>query len=456
MAFPNARAAGVAQPLPARDRTFPSESALPRTVSWRAAVLVALGGAVLITVSMGTMAAELGRLSVVVWIVAAVIGALQAALLAEVASRYSRRAGGTAQYAYRTLRRGSPTLGALSSWSYWFAWTPGIAVNLLLAGTYLNEVAWSAIDPLAFALLLGVALYAMNSFGLRISMRISALIALLAVIPLALVLVGPLVQPSSFDLDRILPLSAPAGTDTSTMAMIGLMAKWVFVAAWAAYGAEMASTLCAEMRNCACELPRTMAVSAVACLLAFGLVPVALLGIVGAERLGEDPLTAFLPAADILFGRGGTTVLGLMLAAALVLGAQAFIIGSSRTIYQISRDGHLPAWFARTNRRGVPIGSIAWDATVIALMLIVFVLFPLAYLVLRQRNDGDPEGLRLPEWWRFVAMALVAVNAFILVVGGAQWGAQVMLVGLGISLLIVPISWITRRSRAGQALAAAP
>jgi amino acid transporter len=77
--------------------------------------------------------------------------------------------------------------------------------------------------------------------------------------------------------------------------------------------------------------------------------------------------------------------------------------------------------------------------------LIVFILMPLAYVVLQRQPDGDPRGLRLPGAFRALAIALAAVNAVVLVVGGAQWGPQVVAVGLGVSLLILPMSWATRR-----------
>ncbi|MEV4442950.1 APC family permease, partial [Streptomyces sp. NPDC049577] len=459
--------ASTDSPRPTGPRLFPSSSSLPRIVSWRSAVLVALGGAVLVTVSLGPMATELGNVSVLVWIVAAAVGAAQCLLLAELASRFSSRAGGTAQFAHRALRRGSPSLGALSSWSYWFAWTPGIAVNLILAATYLREVLFPHVPVIPLAIAIGVVLYIVNSYGLRLSMRLNALLAVVTVIPLLAIAAGPLIKPSAFHVGHLLPLRLPDTAPGGGWALTALIAKWFFVAAWVAYGAEMASTVCAEMRDCAGRMPRAMALAAGACLAAFGLLPIVLLGLIGTEGLGDDPVTGFVPAAEVLFGSAGKTVIGLVLAAALVLGAQAFIFTSSRTVYQISRDGHLPSLFARVNKRGVPVGSMVWDATVIALMLavfgtrvvevvaaanvgylIVFILMPMAYLVLRRTPGGDPGGLRLPRPAAGLALALAVLNAAALVVGGAQWGVRVMTIGLGVSLLIVPVSYLTRRTAA--------
>src|SRR3712207_7360411 len=50
---------------------------------------------------------------------------------------------------------------------------------------------------------------------------------------------------------------------------------------------------------------------------------------------------AFLTAAQAIFGTGGATIVPVMLIAALLLGAQVFIISSSRALYQLSKDGQI-------------------------------------------------------------------------------------------------------------------
>jgi amino acid transporter len=82
--------------------------------------------------------------------------------------------------------------------------------------------------------------------------------------------------------------------------------------------------------------------------------------------------------------------------------------------------------------------------------LIVFIVLPIAYLMLRRHPGGHPGGLRLGRPFVAVAVLLSLFNAVLLVFGGAQWGPQVMFVGLGVSLLIVPISMITRWLRSGR------
>ena len=88
---------------------------------------------------------------------------------------------------------------------------------------------------------------------------------------------------------------------------------------------------------------RALVTAGLLCLLAFTAVPLLMTGIVGSDSLGQTPTTVFLAPAQVVFGSAGRVVVGVMLACALILGAQAYLIASSRTIYQLSRDAHLHA-----------------------------------------------------------------------------------------------------------------
>ena len=434
---------------------------LPRVVSWPSAVLVALGTTMLVTVSLGPMAAEIGTASIAVWLLSAAVGAVQCLVIAELACRFPDRAGGTSLYAQSALGHLSPVLGAVSSWGYWLAWSPGIAVNVILAARTLRGTVWPGGNTLLIALVLMAGLYGMSALGLRMTMRLLAVTTVLAAVPLLTITAGLLIRPSLLHADRVFPVEVP-GRGWRSTGTWALMLKWTFVAAWSAYGAEMASTVVAEMRSTSRGIWQAMTIAGAAGVLGFGLVPILLLASVGADGLAGDPATVFLPAARLVFGSAGGTVVNLMLVAALVLGAQAFLIGSSRTIYQMAVDRHLPRRFAAVNRFGVPIGSIVLDVTVIVAFLVlfgervvdivaaanvaylvVFILLPVAFISVRARGAG-----MLPRPFDGVAVALIAFNTVVLVAGGVQWGWRVMATGGGALLLVVPLSYACRRRRA--------
>jgi amino acid transporter len=427
-----------------------------------------MGGSLMIVVSLGAEVADLGNLAIWVWVGTAAVGGIQCFLIAEMASRFPDRAGGTAQFAYRALPNGSQTLGALSAWCYWFAWTPGIAVNLILAATYLQAILLPDVNVVLLAGLIGVVLYTVTAMGLRLTTVVNACLALVAAGVILVVAVGPLLRPGAFDLGQVIPVALPSETPNDFPSVLALVLKWGFVATWSSYAAEIASTVCAEIRQPERHMRRIMSASAVICFVAFSTLPIVLFGVVGVSGLG-DPFEAFTAAGGVALGSTGETIVGLGLAAVLILAALTFIIGSSRTIYQMSQDGHLPRIFAKINRRGAPVGSIAWDAVVIGIMLlvfgtevvsvvaaanfgylIVFVLMPIAYLVLRRHPGGRAGSFRLHRSFVVVAVLLAVFNAALLIFGGAQWGSDVVLVGIGVSLLILPVSaltrWLRRRS----------
>ncbi|WP_204009527.1 APC family permease [Virgisporangium aurantiacum] len=444
--------------------TADGEPRLQRSVSWRSLILLAIGAALQITVVMGAMAGELGNLHLLVWAGAAFVGLVQCFLIAEMAKHAPHRAGGAATYAQEAFGGRTSWVAALSGWGYWFAWTPGIAVNLILAAEYLESTVWPDVNTVALSAGIGVALYAVNTLGLRHLVRISAVLMVLAGLTLLALLVTPLFQPSLFDAGELSPLAAPADTEGSTWE---LLVKWFFVATWSAYGAEIAASIVAELREPAAKVMRAMVTAGVVCLAAFAIVPIVMTGIVGADGLSESPSTVFLAPAEVVFGDAGRLIVGVMLACALILGAQAYIIASSRTVYQLSKDAHLPRLFTRVNRFGVPVMSVICDAAVIAVLLlifgsdvvdvvaaanigylVVFVLMPLGFVIVRVRRRRAGQPLVLHPVWTGIGVAVVALNAVLLVVGAALWGVEIWLTGLIVMTLIFPlIAWRRWRDR---------
>jgi amino acid transporter len=211
--------------------------------------------------------------------------------------------------------------------------------------------------------------------------------------------------------------------------------------------------------------------SALTCVVSFCSLPIALFGLFGGSAIASDPFLIFAAAGHTLFGERGEVILGVGLIAVLVFGAEAFIVGSSRTIYQMACDGYLPGVFAKVNRHGAPIGSIAWDAAVITTMLavfgtsvvhqvaaanfgylIVFTLLPVTYIAVSRRHRTQDAALKSLDVV-ILAPILFAFNLTVLVVGGSQWGWKVVGIGLAGSLVIVPIVLLSSNYGLNHALA---
>ena len=427
-----------------------AEGALHKHLSWHAPILLAVAAGLQITAVMSPMASQLGNLQPFIWGFAALIGFIQCFFIAELAVYFPNRSGGTATYAHEALGNRAGWLSALSSWAYWFAWTPGVAVNLILASNYLRGTVFPHASIVLISLTLGALLYILNFSGIHINVRVSTTLIVLTCIPLILILIATVAQPSLFSGTHIWPIRFPA--DQGSRA--GLIIKWLFVAAWSAYGAEMSSTIFAEARATRNAIIHSMAIAGTACLIAFTVIPLVMTGIVGASALGNDPATVFLVPANAVLGAAGAKITGLMLAGALTVGAQAYIISSSRTLYQMSRDGYMPRFFLRVNRYGAPYGGIVCDATVIAVLvgifgtnvvnvvaaanigyMVVFVILPLVFVAIRRRSVYADAAV-MPRWMTPIALLLATVNAVLLVVGGALWGTRIWLTGV-IALAVV-------------------
>ncbi|MCV4615667.1 amino acid permease, partial [Escherichia coli] len=68
------------------------------------------------------------------------------------------------------------------------------------------------------------------------------------------------------------------------------------------------------------------------------------------DTLSSDPFASLRPLFVRHLGEGGALVLSLFLVAALLYSALAILVPSTRTVYQMSRDGLLPPYFAAVNR----------------------------------------------------------------------------------------------------------
>ena len=443
----------------------PEAHAFERFVTWKSAVVVSLGGSLLVAVSLATIAGDLGPASVFVWSIVALFGIVECLLIAEMAGMFPNKAGGTATYTHEAFKHISPLIGAISNWGYWLGWIPVVAVNLILAAGYLKSFMPHLTDNqvLGIAVVMAVVLYIVNYFGLKPGVWSSAVMAICALFPMIVIAFSPIFRHSLFHAGNVFPF-VPLGGSWHSKASWMLIFKDMFLAVWSAYAFEAASTVIAEMKNPHKEAPKAMIGASVVGVFAYVVVPFMVLAIVGVSLLSQDPSVAFLPAAKEIFGSTGGTIVSVMLIAALLLGAQTAIIGSSRTVYEMSRDGLILKQMARLNKFGVPVGSILWDGTVtVALLLIfkanvvnmvaasnvgymlTFMLVTPAFILLRIQQPKTPRSFKLPDWFVGVAWAATIFNWFIFFVGGAQWGKTVMMTGSIIMLTFVPFYLIRRK-----------
>ncbi len=457
--------------------------ALEREIGWGGAFWIASGVPALLLFSVGFIVVLNGPVAVAVWIVSVLIGIGMAFVYAEMAGLFPEKSGGPPVFGAVIWRRYAPLLPPLSIWGYWFAWTPVISIGGLLIGSYvvgewIPSATWSLdfgpfhVTP-AFLIGAGVVLVLLwlNHFGLRESAIQQFVLGIASLVPLTLMIVVPLLR-GRFHIDNLTPFVPPSGewTSWSTFAAI---AGGLFVAGWSAYAFETAVVYTAEFRNPERDTPRAIFSSGGLCLLIYGLSPLVLVGVVGVEKIVEDPATAYIPLARATFGRAGAGVLIALLLVALVLSINTAILGSARTLYQAGHDGWALRFFGGLSSRGVPLKAMWYDVVVnLILMLLGSVAYVLAastigYMVsnVLELNAGwlarrDAPNARRPYRAPKVLMNLgllwAAINFVLLFVGAPLWGWGA--VGLGWAIVasgLVLYGYRTWQDRQAGRLAAA-
>ncbi|MFB4320225.1 amino acid permease [Actinomadura sp. 21ATH] len=198
---------------------------------------------------------------------------------------------------------------------------------------------------------------------------------------------------------------------------------------FAVFGYDAMSTAAEESHDARKHMPKAIIYSLVISMVLYVLACLVLTGMVDYRSI--DPNAAFSSAFDDV----GLETVGLIIAVGAILGILTvlftFMMGAARVWFSMSRDGLLPAWFAKTHpTRKVPtritwllgIGSAliagflpiaeAAELTNIGILL-AFIVVCIAVIVLRYREPDLPREFRTP--WMPVIPAVGVVFSFWLI-----------------------------------------
>ena len=337
-------------------------------IGLRLGVAIASGVPVLVLVSMGSVAGLVGTPSVLVWAASAALGVYMVFVFGELAGAFPARTGGIGVLAGAVLAPRSRPLALLAQWSYWFGWSPALAINSVLVGTYLQAIvlpgtpSWAAV-LVAAAILTGSA--AVNHYGIRPGAWVQVALAVVAAGGIGILVGGALLR-GGFDPARLQPFEPPGGW-TSAQGLVAVSGA-LFIAGWSAYGSELALAYGTEYDGGSRTAARAAVVVSLASLVAYTVIPLAMLGVLGTGRVTQDPAVGLAPLAHLAVGGEVQWVVGL-LAVALVLGLNMIMLASSRGLYQMARNGDAWSRLGRLNRHGVPANALRFDLTVNLLLL---------------------------------------------------------------------------------------
>lgn len=409
------------------------EHELKRTLGVSDAVVVGLGAMVGAGVfaALAPAAGAAGGGLLAALGVASVVAYCNAHSSARLAARYPA-SGGT--YVYGRERLG-PFWGYLAGWGFVIGKTASCAAMALTVGIYL----WPG-QQHAVAVAAVVALTAASYGGVQKSARIARLIVAVVLAVLAGVVVVCL-SSGAADLGR--PSGSPQG-------VFGLL-QGAGLLFFAFAGYARITTLGEEVRDPERTIPRAVPIALGIALLVYAAVAVAALSVLGAEGLAGSSA----PLADAVRAAGwpGLAPVVRVGAALASLGSLlALVLGVSRTVLAMARDGHLPRALAAVHpRHQVPHHAELAVGAVVAVLAatadlrgaIGFSSFGvLAYYAIANASAWTLDSAVKGRAVAVVGLSGCVVLACALPLASVAWGAAVLAVG-------VVVYGVRRRLRSG-------
>lgn len=463
-------------------------ASLQRRIGWKGAFWVASGVPALVLFSVGGVAATVGTPSWLVWMVSVLIGFLQSFVYAEIAGIFPNKSGGASVYGAAAWVRYSKLIAPVSVWSNWLAWTPTLAIGCGIAAGYVqNELVPDGSTLLSWEIrlldlgfmkdelhlrvnstfVIGAVLmlvcFGIQHRGILGTARVQMIMGAAVIIPLIIVGIVPLLI-GEVSVDNLTPF-AP-GTDPATASWDiqgwSLFLGGLFIAAWSTYAFETAVCYTSEFKNPKTDTFKALFYSGLLCIVCFSIVPFAFQGSLGLEAMLQPGIfdgTGVAEAMASMLGLSGTIVFDLMVVMmflAVLLAIMTSMAGSSRTLYQGSRDGWLPKYLGHINANGAPTRAMGTDLGFNLLLLtlsdylFVLAISNVCYIVfnflnlnagwLHRIDSGHvARPWKAPNWLMTVGVALGFFNMVLLGAGANLWGRDTLLVGLVTIALIIPV-----------------
>jgi amino acid transporter len=447
---------------PGHDITDYQQATLSRHIDWKGAFVIGLAGTILVTGVTGPVVAALGSAAIPQFIITTVLGLLLCLFLAELAAMFPDRSGGPPAYAYPAFLKWPKVakhVNGGTAWAYWLGWNPVIAVNMLLIATYVNALAKPfgvQFDPVILGSVLSIILFVIAYMGIRPGAIAGVVLAVLCIIPLLVIAVAPfLFKPELINWKNLVPINVLGDSVFSSKGW-GLFMQYAFLTTWNAIAMEAAACYIAECSDPGKDAPKAMIAEGVLGVFVYTMVPLSFLLVLGAAKIQADPYAMFVDFVNPIFGKAGVWVVTVMLLAALLLSALNAIMGSARSLYQMSLDGQCPRVFASVNKHNVPAFAMAVNIVLnIGLMyigtpafvmvasnvgyLISFVPVLIGYYMLRQDHPEFARPFRLPEFMKYVALFVAALFFVMWIWGGPLWGWTYYGIGWLIMLSYIPL-----------------
>jgi amino acid transporter len=438
---------------------------LAKETNWWGAFVIGLAGTILVTGIAPVMVTTLGAASIPLIVVITITGYLLCLLLAELSAMMPERTGGAPSYAYPAYRDRWPNaakhINGITAWMYWLGWFPVAPLNMILASFYLADrfglnttsgftpintfIAWWTLG----IAVVGILLFFIPAYlGIRVGAGFATLLGIISMVPLTFLAVAFLFTGDA-DWSQLSGFHQLDGTGFFTSlnghGWFTTYAGYSFLLTWNVIAMEAAACYIGETRNPETDAKIAMNLEGGYGLLIYTLIPIAFITVLGATALSNpdlvDPNTIFVTFAGQIFNTAGEAlnwIIALMLIVALALSALNAIMGCARSLHQMSVDGQFPRFFQQINQHGVPARAMAFN--VVASLFVVlaggaveiytfsnvgytgsFLTVLVGYYLLRRLRPTVTRPFKLPEFFKYIALVMAAMYAFIWLYGGISY-----------------------------------
>ncbi|MBT1631808.1 MULTISPECIES: APC family permease [Curtobacterium] len=319
------------------------------------------------------------------------------------------------------------------------------------------------------------------AFGTRLSSRVSAVITVIKVAIVVFVIVAGAFFVKAANFTPFIPPAEPAkgaegsvwtqslvswftGAEPAQYGVFGLLAAASLVF-FAFIGFDVVATSAEETENPQKTLPRGIFIGLGIVTLLYVGVSIVITGMVSYQRLAEEKTPSLASAFNIvgLPWAAGIIAIGSLIGLTTVV--MVLLLGLSRIVFSMSRDGLLPRWFSKTNpKTQTPVRVQVVAGVVVALLagftavdklegminigtLSAFVLVSIGIVVLRRSRPDAPRAFRVP--WSPVLPIISAVLCFWLMLNleVETWLRFVVWLVIG---FVIYFGYSRRHSRVGQ------
>ena len=452
------------------------DSPFERNLNWKQGVAIAMGAPVLILPSLGYTVSYLWGAAVLLWALSVVQTILQNVAYAELSTTFPK-ASGLPGYAQAVLSAKesdksnifSKFVGGFSSWSYWFAWNPVLAVMTITAAWYIKGVipAFADVDVVALSLALGAAIFisliVVNLKGLANGAKLGLVLAVISIIPVMLISIAP-VGSSIFDLSNITNNLIPPSW-TWDFEHIMILAGLFAIALWSTGGSEAVTVYGPRYMNPRKDLPLALLVCVAIIMVTFVWTQASAIATLGVDGILAEPVSPLIGMSTISFGETIAPIVLLVLIAAIILINQTAMLGSSIAMQQMAEVGNLPKFLGKANENGIPVRAMIF-ISVFNLLLItlgtpvaIIAAASFGYILvngislfafIKARRDPElkllPRPYKAPRIWTLIAAIVGLFNIPIILAGLIylqmyEAGVLPVVVGAIVLLIYVPI-WI--------------